>query len=280
MFEENINIYNYSRRFLDITSDYGSPILLEFEKLVNQLKKITGEYKMTAEKIENNELLYKIDLLSKEHNECNQNLFYQAFKKSKLLLPVILKEENSINIIKISDERGNDYLPVFTDLENLSLYEDIGDAQVVVFTLTDFIQIINADSNIKGIAINPFSNNFIVQRKNIRFLEEEMLNIKSGEQLSIGLPENVPRLLENNLITYFEKNQKINSAYLLQIVRRQRDKSLLLVVDFNGGEGEFQRTVRELEMSITTEDIFEVISLDTDFSKEITEGKTPIYNKQ
>ncbi|HAC1351623.1 TPA_asm: enhanced serine sensitivity protein SseB, partial [Listeria monocytogenes] len=86
---------------------------------------------------------------------------------------------------------GNDYLPVFTDLENLSLYEDIGDAQVVVFTLTDFIQIINADSNIKGIAINPFSNNFIVQRKNIRFLEEEMLNIKSGEQLSIGLPENV-----------------------------------------------------------------------------------------
>ncbi|AFH78669.1 hypothetical protein MUO_00460 [Listeria monocytogenes 07PF0776] len=33
-------------------------------------------------------------------------------------------------------------------------------------------------------------------------------------------------------------------------------------------------------MSITTEDIFEVISLDTDFSKEITEGKTPIYNKQ
>ncbi|EAD4403911.1 TPA_asm: enhanced serine sensitivity protein SseB, partial [Listeria monocytogenes] len=124
---------------------------------------------MTAEKIENNELLYKIDLLSKEHNECNQKLFYQAFKKSKLLLPVILKEENSINIIKISDERGNDYLPVFTDLENLSLYEDIGDAQVVVFTLTDFIQIINADSNIKGIAINPFSNNFIVQRKNIRF---------------------------------------------------------------------------------------------------------------
>ncbi|AIZ37371.1 hypothetical protein LMntsn_0082 [Listeria monocytogenes] len=53
-----------------------------------------------------------------------------------------------------------------------------------------------------------------------------------------------------------------------------------MVVDFNGGEGEFQRTVRELEMSITTEDIFEVISLDTDFSKEITEGKTPIYNKQ
>ncbi|EDN9199659.1 hypothetical protein GXB43_12060, partial [Listeria monocytogenes] len=59
-----------------------------------------------------------------------------------------------------------------------------------------------------------------------------------------------------------------------------RDKSLLLVVDFNGGEDEFQRMVRELEMSITTEDIFEVISLDTDFSKEITEGKTPIYNKQ
>ncbi|HAC4830628.1 TPA_asm: enhanced serine sensitivity protein SseB, partial [Listeria monocytogenes] len=45
---------------------------------------------MTAEKIENNGLLYKIDLLSKEYNECNQNLFYQAFKKSKLLLPVIL----------------------------------------------------------------------------------------------------------------------------------------------------------------------------------------------
>ncbi|EAC4214840.1 enhanced serine sensitivity protein SseB, partial [Listeria monocytogenes] len=66
----------------------------------------------------------------------------------------------------------------------------------------------------------------------------------------------------------------------LQILRRQRDKSLLLVVDFNGGEDEFQRMVRELEMSITTEDIFEVISLDTDFSKEITEGNTPIYNTQ
>ncbi|WP_279303852.1 SseB family protein, partial [Listeria monocytogenes] len=65
-------------------------------------------------------------MLSKEHNECYHMLFYQAFKKSKLLLPVILKEENSFNIIKISDDRGYDYLPVFTDLENLSLYEDIG----------------------------------------------------------------------------------------------------------------------------------------------------------
>ncbi|WP_238532691.1 enhanced serine sensitivity protein SseB C-terminal domain-containing protein [Listeria monocytogenes] len=46
------------------------------------------------------------------------------------------------------------------------------------------------------------------------------------------MQENVPRLLENNLITYFEKNQKINSAYLLQIVRRQRDISILLVCSF------------------------------------------------
>ncbi|CUK53943.1 conserved hypothetical protein [Listeria monocytogenes] len=45
VFEENINIYNFSRRFLDITSDYGSPILLEFEKLVNQLKKLQENIK-------------------------------------------------------------------------------------------------------------------------------------------------------------------------------------------------------------------------------------------
>ncbi|EIO3385186.1 hypothetical protein LQI60_003189 [Listeria monocytogenes] len=45
VFEENINIYNYSRRFLDITSDYGSPILLEFEELVNQLKKLQENIK-------------------------------------------------------------------------------------------------------------------------------------------------------------------------------------------------------------------------------------------
>lgn len=47
---------------------------------------------MTAEKIENNELLYKIDLLSKEHNECNQKLFYQAFKNQNCYYLSFLKK--------------------------------------------------------------------------------------------------------------------------------------------------------------------------------------------
>ncbi|MBC1725037.1 enhanced serine sensitivity protein SseB [Listeria seeligeri] len=234
---------------------------------------------MIVEKIENNELLNKIDALSEEYTEDKQRLFYDVFKQSNLLLPVILKAENNISLIKLSDEQENAYLPVFTDLESLRLYEDIGEAQVVVFTLTDFIEIIHTDSDIDGIAINPFSNNFILQRKNIIFLEEEIRAIKSGEQLSIGLPERMPQSLKNDLMVYFEKNKKINSAYVLQLVRRKSEKKLLLIVDFNGGEEDFQQMVSELGTSATLEDSFEVIPLSTDFSKEVIEGVSPIYKK-
>ncbi|WP_228464738.1 hypothetical protein [Listeria seeligeri] len=45
IFTEKIDMYSVGREFVDDTGYYNSPVILEFEKLVNQLKKLQENIK-------------------------------------------------------------------------------------------------------------------------------------------------------------------------------------------------------------------------------------------
>ncbi|EAG5092510.1 TPA: SseB family protein, partial [Listeria monocytogenes] len=74
--------------------------------------------------LKNDDLLNIIKVLKTNYSKQVEEELYRQMQKSKLLLPAIIREENKISIVKIIDEKENEYLPVFTDWTNFQLYLD------------------------------------------------------------------------------------------------------------------------------------------------------------
>lgn len=116
--------------------------------------------------LKNDDLLNIIKVLKTNYSKQVEEELYRQMQKSKLLLPAIIREENKISIVKIIDEKENEYLPVFTDWTNFQLYLDsTKEFQPIVFTFNEYFNILVADLNLSGIVINPYSHNLVLSRK-------------------------------------------------------------------------------------------------------------------
>lgn len=232
------------------------------------------------EMVQNPKLLKKIISLQNNFTDDKQNCLYEELYTSKLLLPVILNDGDKISLIKITDIDGNDYIPAFTDWENFYLNSNtVNKAQAIVFNIYDYFKLLNSDSDITGIVINPYSHNLVLSRENLKFLEKSQENIQKGEQISVGLPKEYPHLFVENCKSFFEKDSSIKSAFLLQTVRDNKI-SLLLVIETPNIEVVFSKLNKYAEKFLDNNQILDILSLDTPLGKNITKEYEPFYERK
>lgn len=83
----------------------------------------------------------------------------------------------------------------------------------------------------------------------------------------------------NSLIKYFKNVESINEVYIFQQVKRT-EKSLLLVIKAeNYNDKLFQSIGNEASKHIKKDELLDLISWNSEFSKKITKNKTPFYKK-
>ncbi len=85
-----------------------------------------------------------------------------------------------INIIKITDEKGNEFIPVFTDWDNLQLNHEF--SQAVFFPLKDCLTVIRNDQSLYGTVINPYSDNLVISKETLNLISEDS-NIMKNENV-------------------------------------------------------------------------------------------------
>ncbi|EIA6622774.1 enhanced serine sensitivity protein SseB [Enterococcus faecalis] len=231
---------------------------------------------MEQEEVKNPELVTRIERIKKDYTQKNEQFFYEKLEDSKLLLPVNFDSKNKLNIIKIEDSVGNDYIPAFTDWENLRLGEE---SNAVVFTIYDYLKIIQEDLSITGIVINPYSQNLVLNRGNLEFIKSNSGNIKKNEQVSIGIPREYPEFFVDKCKKIFKKETKINKAFLLQMVRKNLQKSYLLVIDSKDEDQILPYVSNKVQKYLGKEDILDIISLNSDFGRNVTKEYNPFYEK-
>jgi len=230
--------------------------------------------------IENSELLNVIRKLKTNYSVKVEEDFYKKIEKTKLLLPAILKGDNKVSILKIMDNIGNDYLPVFTDWENYELNnDDQKKSQSVVFSFTECMSIVVSDLSLHGIVINPYSDNLVLSKENLNFLEKKQVNIYNGESVSIGTPKKKPNLFIEKCKIFFEQEPSIKSAFLLQMVKNNQI-SLLLVIDTEYSEKIFSQVSKLSDEFLKKNEIIDMIILNTDFGRKATEGNHPFYKRK
>lgn len=127
------------------------------------------------EKIENPELKSILEGNPEDMDDEQAEKFLEAFMNAKLIIPaevdpeadleglsdeeIAADEEIDINIIKIEDEDGNEFIPAFTDDEEVEKldFEVYG----LVFETEDLATLLfeSLEEYVEGIAINPFTDN-------------------------------------------------------------------------------------------------------------------------
>lgn len=127
------------------------------------------------EKIENPELKAIMETDPEDMDEKQLEKFIDAFINANLIIPaevdpsvnlegltdeeIVSNEEIDIDIIKIEDEEGNEFIPVFTDDEEIEKldFEVYG----LIFETEDLATLLfeSLEEYVEGLAINPFSEN-------------------------------------------------------------------------------------------------------------------------
>lgn len=90
------------------------------------------------------------------------------------------KRNGGVEVQCIADNQGNILMPMFTSRENLSKRNDY----VMTTGINGFLQTLLDAENVEGIIINPFGDNFVLNKGAVRFLIEKQKTIREQEEKS------------------------------------------------------------------------------------------------
>lgn len=224
----------------------------------------------TQNNLNNTHLIRLIKDFRTEKTKDKQQLVYEELANARLLLPIISNDNNKIRMIRINDENGKEYLPVFTDLTSLKEFNNF---QALPLTFIEFSEILDRDSSIIGVAINPYTENLVLTKENLSYLK----SIQLKNSISFGIPKEYPSMLIAALSKLFDKDQKIEKAFLSQVVR-EGEISLLLLIDDSSHDKKIFKDIGKLaEQYLTADKKLDVMFLDTEIGKKISEDIEPFW---
>lgn len=238
-----------------------------------------------------------LELLNNLKVQSNANIEYDFFKEllsTKFLSPITqdslqgcrsgestLKEGATIKFIHLNDEKGNSYLPVFTDWNELKKWNETEGIKTIILSFEDYkTMILENSSMFTGFVLNPYGHNIIFDKNLIQQAEESVSKKKESESVMIGVPEKYPHKMIEALKYFLPCLDSVKSAYLLLMVRGEKEKSYLLVVDTDGNLNDvFGKIAKIVTKYLAKEELIDFVPLSQPFGKSAVEGQEPFYKK-
>lgn len=237
----------------------GPASVLKDGELTRKLIKLTNEVieqikDISKESINNSNNIYEIEHLglkialdTYQENAHKNNLatLSSHIVNGKLLAPAT-KNRKSVNedgdeiingkysLIKLTDEYKQQYFPLFTDKSEVDKWNTTMNKEIIIQDFDDLVtQLCESTLDVKGITINPFSQNLILDSKQLKdiidyklFLDEEERK-KRNQNLSINFLEekharvkaykSEPKQLQDIINNYVLYSKYVRKAYLAQI---------------------------------------------------------------
>jgi hypothetical protein len=197
----------------------------------------------------------------------------------------ILQKDAKLNILSFQKD-GKTWLPIFTSLERVEQYIR-ADSSYVQLKAKDFFEITRG----AFVFLNPgfpYGKEFFPQEveqllDGSIFQPAQTYTTQQNTQILLGQPAEYPRELVKALAAYFEKNPRVNKAYLAQYHNPSADEKphLLIAID---GKGDWQQLLGDAGM-IASEligkgEVIDFMHLDnSSLSKTITKQSQPFYKK-
>jgi len=220
------------------------------------------------EELDNKNLVDAIKKMKEENSKEAQSLMLGEMMKSKFLNPSTLNvqpnEKGEINISNgtkisfytiISTDKKK-FAMAFTDKMELNKWFDINvkngtpaekiTKSSAIMGFMEYADIIlNPNSDLDGLVINPYNENIVFNRDQIASLKEQRINKEKfgmtrntfNENDEIGLRKledsEYPSEMVTALVEHMKNKPEIDSAWILKMKKNEKE-SILLVVDFEG----------------------------------------------
>jgi len=216
---------------IDVNKPVENP---ELSALLKQLK--------DADEAKRNELREKIaeELAMKSHLLAIVRIDDQNVER-KEDGTAVFKKDSKLSFVMLQDQGGRTYLPVYTDWTEIGKNEKFKDQPVNTFILSfDDMAAITAGK--AGIAVNPYSDNFVITAENVVHMKQHKDSIVKGYsenvvketmKVQIGEPADYPHEMVESIRKYAKTNKDIEAIWLKLMVK-ENEKSYLLIVDFKG----------------------------------------------
>lgn len=195
------------------------------------------------------------------------------------------KKDTVISFEFLADSNGRSFLPVFTDWDELRKWDRYKDSSVQTLVLSfDDMSAITAGKN--GIAVNPFSDNYVISAENVLSMKrhKEILTkgfseevVKKDTKVQIGDPAEYPVKMAEAVKLYAEKNKGIRAIWL-KLMIKEGEKSYLLIVDADDAPA-FYNGIGEAAKSYIGKGMFlDMVPYNSEFGRKAATGK-PFYKR-
>lgn len=184
-----------------------------------------------------------------KQNELVNGLIGELVMNTRFIAPVTLsggEESREITFQMVKSPQGEQFFPVFTSSEDLEKWEGMKDSQTVQLTFDNYASMLSSNGNIGGIAINPFSDNFRVDKRLVAkwFEHKQMLvqghanhTITNDTDYEVYALSPYPFQLSDKLCEQAKELPEVERIWLRGIKLDGND-GYLAIVDLNGDKKE------------------------------------------
>ena len=228
------------------------------------------------------------DAASQEMSDCMNELLDEIAFHARFLTVATILKDTVISFEGINDVNGNHFIVAYTDWESLRRdprHPD-DDVETVVLSFDDYCEMVK--NNCSGIAINPFSDNYVMPKELIQHVKEIKEMQQSGHcekvvqkdtKVQVGEPAEYPVQMIDAISKAAKTDRRVNAIHLKLMVNGD-EKSYILIVDFNGDRNEVFGLLANAGKPFLPEGMYlDIVPISDNSWKKVADNK-PFYRKK
>ena len=125
----------------------------------------------TNKEIRNDELKTAMITLKLQNDKESEKYFIEELKNAYFLIPAEKTDSNDeLTFMLLCDQEGNNYFQGYTDKDEYNKWFDKDNSTEFVLTFDEYANIIISSSEeVKGLVINPFNENIILDKEFLKY---------------------------------------------------------------------------------------------------------------
>ncbi len=195
---------------------------------------------------------------------------------------MVFDPDTQFQLMVITDQEGNCYYPMFTDMDELLKWDTERNVQSLVLTFDQYVPFIEmSKDSIYGIVINPYSESIPLSCQYILDMQKERMEnlTKDSIEDDSDLRDPVANItdMKNCLCALGEKYTEIQSIYVKERLVKNQPSHWFVVVDMNPENPKLFQILGEACRSVSKGKGIEFLFGNTPLGKQIMANNEPVY---
>ena len=228
---------------------------------------------------------------AEKQKEFLNGLIEELVMNTRYIAPVTLSgegEAQQASFHMVKSPKGEHFFPAFTSSEELDKWDDGKSEQTIQLTFDNYAVMLANNSNIGGLVINPFTDNFAVDKRLVAqwFERKQMIvqghanhTITKDSKYDIYELTPFPSELSDKLCETAKEHPEVERVWLRGIKLDGRD-GYLAVVDMTGDRQKLIPMLGDAVRSLLNGKLIHFVEYAPGFGEDAVKDVPPIYAKQ